>query len=85
MSLFSFFKPRHTHRAPEGWCGGTPYGSLAFRGKDGMGIVHMAVVLKCADCGKPFDVARFHTTDATMETHREQIGAVQRCLASKGS
>lgn len=52
---------KHKHRAPTGYLmNDAPYGSVSYRGTDGMGTGHYAVVVKCVTCGKPFALACFH-------------------------
>ena len=58
MKLFPLFK--HKHTAPKGYGDHAPYGSLRYAGTDGTNIVHAAVVVKCATCGKEFDLVNLH-------------------------
>jgi hypothetical protein len=64
MSLFE-----HKHRAPKGYGNGAPYGRLDFGPVDGMGVLHVAVRLKCETCGQEFDVAKFHTKPGFAAMH----------------
>lgn len=58
--LSKLFGAFHRHTPPTGWSGGAPYGRVAYRGTDGLGTGHYAVVLRCTRCGKPFDAVMFH-------------------------
>lgn len=82
MSLFRWSRGRCDHDPASGYAGGPPYGSLSYQGTDALGVVHLAVNVKCRHCGKPFAVAMFHTTDAAYSTHLEQIGAVRKVQQS---
>lgn len=57
----------HVHVAPKGCYGSAPYGVLEYRDTDGMSVVHVALVVKCATCGKPFDLARAHLTETAWQ------------------
>jgi hypothetical protein len=68
MSLFG-----HKHRAPSGYGNGAPYGRLDFGAVDGMGVLHVAVRLKCETCGQEFDVVKFHTKPEFGPLHRAAV------------